>query len=344
MDNYSHQYFGKSLEDLAFLDLTNFFATEKEESDKIEFKAFHPNYGNFNRNLEGVIRGICAFLNSNGGVLIWGAPLGQTVDDRLVFQGALSPVNQLIEKDTLISKISDSVTPLPVNVNVQIIENDGNYLYVFEVQKSNYSPHQFKNIYHARLDGQTKPAPHYLIDALFKKISYPNIEGFINLDRFGNTNNGNVFLDISIIIINFSALQNEQDISYRLICGQAIFSGSLHPQTSRFYSMEGHQYINTNNIDILHFGAPEMTSQRLIFNLETLEDQHNNEMDLVLLFGGKKSPLKFSEYKLNFGNEPFTANNPVGLITNIEENVLASEKQKALGTTRENLLDTILKR
>ncbi|MHA7941689.1 ATP-binding protein [Formosa sp. 3Alg 14/1] len=344
MDNYSHQYFGKNLEDLVFRDISDFFVAEKEESDKIEFKAFHPQYGNFNRNLEGVIRGICAFLNSNGGILIWGAPLGQTVSDRTIFQGALSLVDQLIEKDTLISKISDSITPLPVNVKVQTIENGGNYLYIFEVQKSNYSPHQLKNIYYARLDGQTKPAPHYLIDALFKKVSYPNIEGFINLDRFGNADNGNVFLDISIIIINFSELQNEQDISYRLICGQAVFAGSLNPQTARHYSLQGHQYTNRNHIDILHFGAPEMNSQKLIFNLENLADENNYEMDLVLFFGGKKSPLKFSEYKLNFGNGPISAENPVGLITNVEENVLTSEKQKAFGTTRENLLDSILKR
>ncbi|WP_159025487.1 ATP-binding protein, partial [Aquimarina sp. Aq78] len=144
MDNYSHHYFGKDLDALTHQDILDFFNTEKEESDKIEFKTYHPTYGNFNKNLEGVIRGICAFLNSNGGILIWGAPMGQSIDDRLVFQGALSLVNQLIEKDTLISKISDSITPLPVNINVQIIENGRNYLYVFEVQKSNYSPHQFK--------------------------------------------------------------------------------------------------------------------------------------------------------------------------------------------------------
>lgn len=344
MDNYSNQYFGKNLEDLAFQDISDFFVVEKEESDKIEFKAFHPSYGNFNKNLEGVIRGISAFLNSNGGILIWGAPLGQTIAGRTIFQGALSLVDQFIEKDSLISKISDSITPLPVDVNVQTIENGGNYLYIFEVQKSNYSPHQFKNIYYARLDGQTKPAPHYLIDALFKKVSYPNIEGFINLDRFGNAGNGNVFLEISIIIINFSELQNEQDISYRLICGQAIFAGSLNQRTAHNYSMEGHQFTNVGNIDILHFGAPEMTTQRLIFNLNKLADEYNYEMDLVLFFGGKKSPLKFSEYKLNFGNGPISAVNPVGLISNIEENILASEKQKALGTTRENLLDKILKR
>ena len=105
MINYSEQYFGKDLNDLSYEDIVDFFAVEKEESDKIEFKAFHPDFGNFNKNLEGVIRGICAFLNSNGGILIWGAPLGQKVDERVIFQGALSPVTELKEKDSLISKI-----------------------------------------------------------------------------------------------------------------------------------------------------------------------------------------------------------------------------------------------
>ncbi|MNK82667.1 Divergent AAA domain protein [compost metagenome] len=75
MNNFSHNYFGKDLEALTQNDLTDYFSTVKEESDKIEFKAYHQQYGNFNKNIEGVIRGICAFLNSNGGLLIWGAPL-----------------------------------------------------------------------------------------------------------------------------------------------------------------------------------------------------------------------------------------------------------------------------
>lgn len=344
MTNYSQQYFGKDLTQLKFDDISDFFVVAKEESDKIEFKAFHPKYGNFKQNLDGVNRGICAFLNSNGGILIWGAPLGQTIDGKEIFQGDLSPVKELMEKDAIISKISDSITPLPVNINVNILSDNDNHLYIFEIQQSNYSPHQFKNTYYARLDGQTKPAPHYLIEALFRKISYPNIEGFLDLERYGVMPNGRSFLDISIIIINFSELQNELNLNYRVICGQAIFLGSTNPNTSRLYSMEGHQYLNSNNIDILHFGAPEKTTQRLIFDMESVRLDYNNQMDLILYFGGKKSPLKFSEYKLNFNLNSIREKYPVELFASIKENQLASQKQAELGTTRENLLSTILHR
>ncbi|WP_159023958.1 hypothetical protein [Formosa sp. L2A11] len=61
MTNYAEKYFGKDLEELEYADISNFFIESKEESDKIEYKAFHPDYGNFNQNLDGVIRGICGF-------------------------------------------------------------------------------------------------------------------------------------------------------------------------------------------------------------------------------------------------------------------------------------------
>jgi len=341
MTNFSEIYFAKDLESLVVADVNNYFVDAKEESTTIEFKAFHAQFGNFGKNLEGVIRGLCAFLNSEGGILIWGAPLGVKHGDQTFFQGALSLVDHLLDKDALISKISDSISPLPIGINVKIIDDNGMYLYIFEVQKSNYSPHQFKNTYWVRLDGQTKPAPHYLIEALFKKISYPNIEAYINLDRFGNYADGRSFLDISILTFNFSELQNEYDITYRVV-SSVLFEGaaSANPEMRRNYDMEGHQFKN-DAIKILHFGAPDMTSQKLLFNIEDLP---NGEIDLVLYFGGKQSPLKFSEYKLNLNVQGIPAENPAVLITSKKENILSSDKQKELGTTRENLLQSLLKR
>ncbi|VXC00979.1 conserved hypothetical protein [Flavobacterium sp. 9R] len=341
MIHFSQIYFAKNLDDLVITDIKGYFDTAKEESDKIEFKSFHPYFGSLNKNLEGVIRGICAFLNSEGGILIWGAPLGIKNENQTLFQGALSLVDQLLDKDSLISKVSDSISPLPIGVNVKIIEESGNYLYVFEIQKSIYSPHQYKNTYWARLDGQTKPAPHYLIEALFKKISFPNIEAFINLDRFGNYPDGRNFLDISILLFNFSELQNEYDITYRVI-SSAIFEGatSANPLTRQNYDLAGHQF-KSDSIKILHFGAPEITYQKILFNIG---DLNKGEIDLVLFFGGRQSPLKFSEYKLNFNVHGNVAENPAVLIATKKENIFSSDKQKNLSMTRENLLDKLLKR
>jgi len=344
--DYSTTYFNKPLESLVYKDIVEYFIETKEESTKIEFKAFSSKYGNFNENLNGVIRGICAFLNSEGGILIWGAPEGIQVSGQnsKIFQGALSPLTDLKEKDWLMNKISDLITPLPVEINVVILQNASEIVYVFEIQQSNYSPHQFKNTYWARLDGQTKPAPHYLIDALFKKIRYPNIEGFIKPEEI--THNGvKYFLDITIFIFNFTHLQNEENISFRLMCPQGIFWRSQDQNYSHMYLYDGHQLIFKDFIDVLHFGAPNMHTERLVFNPHELLSKYNNEVDLLLSFGGKYSPLKTSSYKLDLSKIDWNnAIVPNYLFSTIKENVLSADKQKDLGTTREDSLQKILKR
>jgi hypothetical protein len=269
--DYSSLYFEKVLDNLEYQDIIDFFVEEKEETTRLEFKSFAAKHGDFNRNLEGIIRGICAFLNSEGGILIWGAPNGviQEGKKEKVFSGDLSHLKELKEKDWLINKISDSITPLPTGINVKILQNEEKIVYVFEIQSSLYQPHQFRNTYYARLDGQTKPAPHYLIEALFKKIKYPNIEGFIKFDSISHNTNSH-FLDITIFIFNFSQLQNELNISFRLMSPQGIFLKSQDPNQSYMYLYDGHQLIFKDFIDVLHFGAPNMHSERIVINSHDL--------------------------------------------------------------------------
>jgi predicted HTH transcriptional regulator len=175
-------HFGKPLNDLTLEDVSNFFSTEKIETDQLEFKSFG---GLANDNYKGITRTICAFLNSKGGLLIWGAPAGTDVAGRneKVFLGELSLINQVLVKDALISKVSDSITPLPSGIRVKVIVQDVNCVCVFEVDESNYSPHQFDKSYVMRIDGQTKPAPHHYIEALFRRIKYPEVEGYLKFTR-----------------------------------------------------------------------------------------------------------------------------------------------------------------
>src|SRR6187399_975460 len=113
--SYIQQYFGKAPQDLTYQDVTDFFSIEREESDKIEFKSYHAPGENDKEKENGIIRTVCAFLNSSGGLLIWGAPVGQNVAGKTekVFVGALSPVTRLVEKDYFINRITDSTTPAP---------------------------------------------------------------------------------------------------------------------------------------------------------------------------------------------------------------------------------------
>jgi|AVFP01.1.fsa_nt_gi glutaminase len=114
--NYVEKYFGKAMIDLSYSDIQSYFEESKEESNIIEYKSFSTEYGNTTENLKGVIRTICALLNSEGGIAVWGSPIGRIVESKKekIFQGSLTPIPELIEKDKLINKISDSISPMPI--------------------------------------------------------------------------------------------------------------------------------------------------------------------------------------------------------------------------------------
>lgn len=348
--DYSSIYFRKPLNNLEYQDIVDFFVEPKEETTTVEFKSFSRQYGVFEQNLRGVTKGICAFLNSEGGILIWGAPEGKKLPGQKhkTFQGTLSPLKDLWEKDRLINKISDPITPLPIGINVKILEKSGDVIYVFEVQKSNYSPHQFRNKYWCRLDGQTEIAPHYLIEALFRQIRYPNIEGFIKAKRLYKKTI-NYILEIEIYIFNFSPLQNEENMCFRLTCEQGKPSRSHVERPNITYALEGHQLIFRDSTEILHFGSNRVHSESLIIDADKLL-KSNNEIDLILLFGGKFSPLKVSQYKINLRKIGFSTSrdlppeilNLSSALEAIEVNMLLIDKQNQAEMTKEKILKEVL--
>jgi hypothetical protein len=350
MVNYCNKYFGKDLDALIYQDIVDYFSIEREESNKIEFKSFHPGVESFKKKINGVIRGICAFLNSDGGILIWGAPKEVKEGNKTSFHGDLCLVDEYLAKDSLISKVSDSITPLPIDVNVKPIEYKGKYVYVFEIQKSDYSPHQFNHHYYVRLDGQTKPAPHYLVEALFKKISYPNMEGYIRFDRYDSYLSGVKYLDLNIYILNFTELQNVKKMSYSLKSEESVFY-SIEELSDNFisHSLDNFELTNLTNLkyvektsnQTLHFGSPFIKRLRLNFNREILENIYNYRMKLILTFGGENTPLKISEYVLDFSKN-VTLINPKDLVKSKKNNIQIFNYHTGNGKTKELILSEII--
>lgn len=332
MIDYSTQVFGKSLDQLTYQDVVDYFVNEQLESTHIEFKSYSLAHGNFNSNLKGIKRAICGFLNSDGGIVIWGAPEGvaDPVTNEKRFQGQLSPLPDYLEKDWLINKISDSISPLPVGIRLQAVQLSATEnVYVFEVQNSEYKPHQFENTYFARLDGQTKPAPHYFIEALFRRISYPNIEAHIKFNEIGlQAITNEYYINLTIFLFNFSRLQNEENITYRLMTTTGRFHNRLH---------EAESYNFVGNEPILHFGMPCISNQVIVIPRNELPD--NCEVHLMLSYAGKKSPAKTSNYTLNLNNIDLgNRQNTSPVLISEEGNKLISQRQDELGTSRESTL------
>jgi hypothetical protein len=339
---FTKNYFNReNIEDITYQDLVDYFKTEKHENDKIEYKSFMSGESESQRQKEkGIIKAISSFLNSDGGLLIWGAPKGQKVEGKKekIFIGDLSLVDYLYEKDQFISKITDSITPVPRGILFHRIEHQGKYAYILEISKSEYSPHQFDNQFYMRIDGQSKPAPYHYIEALFKQIKYPNIESYIKIENW-QLSNGKHQLYISLWIFNLSPLQNEYNISYRLICNKGKFQhwNSQFQNINTSFESSGHEKRRHNAIDILHYGQPLRQIEIIEFD-QILASNSKEQVELILAFGGKHSPMKMSTYILEL-----TSNKPKKLSSFLKE-MKENQRMGLNDVTEEERIKKILER
>jgi len=349
------QIFNKDLEELTINDIKSHFSLNKEESDIIEYKSFYvKNQTNYGHKENAILKTICAFLNSSGGILIWGAPIEKKDSEgNKFYAGDLSPIDRKIDKDNFISKIVNRILPTASGIRIKIIETGTNNdcVVIFEVPESNYKPHRFDGRYWMRLDGQSKVAPHHFVESLFKQIKYPNIEGYLKIENidlkpishgFGFKQNYRYFfLSIRIFIFNFSPLINEEKLSFRLISNPGKFGNYKSPAYTLSYNMDGHEYRNFNAKEIFYYGEPLTETQTIILDPVDIPKQ-NNEGELFFIFGGRKSPQKKSTYKLNLN--ALNSFDSSKIFTSFEENITNHEVVNKIGKTKEEHLKKILGR
>lgn len=288
---FSQLYFGKDLNQILLKDIETFFNIEKEESDKIEFKSFHSK-AKESDSLYGIQKTIAGFLNSEGGLLIWGAPVGKPHNNnpkKKVFKGDLTPVATEYDKDSIISKIVSSFTPLPIGILFHTIKGNSGFIYLFEISKSAYSPHQFDNRYFMRLDGQTIPAPHHYVEALMKRISFPKLKGFIRVESFNTMENYDkkfmMYLTIEYGITNLSPFQNERDIFLKSEINGGKFNDAKYGLIPIYQSLT--EILVQPAKQLLCYGDHYI----LKANVEILDYKNEKELFVTMYFGGRNSPL-----------------------------------------------------
>lgn len=171
---YSEIIFGKNLIQLTFDDISNFFVDEQEENSILEFKT-----GDVA--LEKIYQEVTAFLNTQGGILIIGAPLEKTKGDKKICQGSLTN-SSYKNKDWLSQKIISNIQPPPAGINITERENNGIKIFICQIEQSVNPPHQCSSDgkYYIRLEAEAKFAPHGIVLALFNKRKVSELE--IDLD------------------------------------------------------------------------------------------------------------------------------------------------------------------
>lgn len=174
-----NKFLGKKLEDITIDDLLEYFSVEQEETTTIEFKSGEVS-------LEKIYPEICAFLNTNGGILIVGAPKKSIIKNKEIYKGNLIPSKDIKSSFILSQKISSAIVPAGLNITIKELDYQDGKVYVLDIPQSKYPPHQnsLDGKYYIRLESETTKAPHGLIQALFNKRQYPNLKAdlFIKKD------------------------------------------------------------------------------------------------------------------------------------------------------------------
>ncbi|MCF8335456.1 MAG: ATP-binding protein [Bacteroidales bacterium] len=203
---------GKDLFQITKEDLEEYFSIPREETSVLEFKS-----GQIKINA--IFKEICAFLNTDGGLIIIGSPKERKVPKsgkflRRICQGTLIP-SSFRDKNWIESLIAANIVPYPQGLRInEIRKEEGNY-FVIEVPKSQKPPHQFLNDgrYYIRLEKEAKPAPHGIVETLFFKQVKAQLRADVSIDNMEDK--ADTFNKIYVDIRNLSSVPAKQ-VSYMI--------------------------------------------------------------------------------------------------------------------------------
>jgi Putative DNA-binding domain len=292
--------FGVEADRLDYGDIVKFFTTSKKEGTNLEFKSNN----NDRRIPEKIYQTTCAMLNSSGGIIIWGAPKElKTTDGSKECVGSLTPFKERFGKEDLLRSLSDRIVPIPNGIDIYEIQENEQYLYLFQIQASEYSPHQTDNRYYMRLDTETRVAPHYFVEALFRKVKYPDLSGqieFMNI-TFMDKDYHYILIQFKVILKNKSQLQNEEypDFIISSNVGQPLESYESWPPKEK--SILSTIRSAAKPLEILHYGKRIEEIYRLGLHANDISKLNNKKikLNIFLRFGGRLSPLKYSFYAID---------------------------------------------
>jgi hypothetical protein len=336
--NFCINYFKKDLYDLQEEDLKQFFKIEKKENQHLEFKQFHSRTKR--TDLISIFKkAVCSFLNSEGGILIYGAPKKEKDSDgKEYYQGNLTPFpsDTLPDKDDLMRQIVDNIHSMPRGVRFELIKFEQGSIGVFEIQPSQTKPHQTENIYQIRIDGQKKPAPHYLIEAMMKQITFPEIRAYVRVINTTYTEEGRFLLiSFNVLLANFSEFKNEKNVRFSLqIQGPMdLLPGNSPDQISakrtKFFKHEN-----------LIYRIPAKKKFILKGDFGMISD--SKEIKLVILFHGESSPPKATVYKFDIETRSHRGRLVNDKAKIVVDNIPLAEYQNSLGiSTSESLISAL---
>ncbi|MEX2591357.1 MAG: ATP-binding protein [Anditalea sp.] len=326
---FCNTYFRKNLDQLTEEDLIIFFNSDQKETQHLEVKSSGET--NVEKVYNKTLRpAICSFLNSTGGILIYGAPREDRKDTNNPDNYTLRPYSKgfLGDHDSIIRKISDGITPMPIGFRLKEVEVGGGYVAIFEIQESKTKPHQTDNLYQIRIDGQKKIAPHYLIEAMMKQITFPDIRAFMKVidSQYLDLQGDLLCIKLELYLINFSEFLNEKNVRYRLkIDGPMAFDQIGVRKITEYEKFE-----------IISFGEPVLLNVEVFGKFAFMHQEKTVALNII--FNGESSPSKITVYQMKIRPNNLRGFLVDGIATLEVDNLLFSEHQLNLGISHREAL------
>lgn len=290
--------FEKPFEKLQFDDLKKFFASPRIETDVIEYKSFDER-GNkeIGPREQRIYETLCAMLNSAGGIVVWGAPIGirASGSKEKIVQGEMTNVPLDFGPDQLTDRVTSRITPLPPVIRHRQLSMDETRIYLFEVPKSPFGPHQIGGTYFFRLYGKTEKAPHHIVQALMRKITFPDVRAYLRVTGITQISEG-LSVQFKVACLNHSTHQNERDVIFQVLVADGRIIHNTYETRKRYYGYGGSQITLTGVTDLLHYGGMHEEIFNAVVSIQHESD--DNKIYFQIAVGGRFSPLRVSHYNV----------------------------------------------
>jgi len=177
MVNQCKSRFGKEIEELNESDIAILIDNKVDESHNLEYT--EPSQ-NVDKDCNELAKMISGFLNTGGGIIVYGVSEGRKNDHR--YPTNLKWID--LSKERLENILVSRVQPWNEKVRIKRVENRANNqegIFVIEAPKGDNPPHMANYIYFQRLNFQTTPMPHENVFKTFqtswlsKRELYQNI-------------------------------------------------------------------------------------------------------------------------------------------------------------------------
>lgn len=177
---FAEKYFGKILSEIRAPDILQFFRQSQREGQHLEFKSGQVR-------IDKILKEISAFLNSEGGLLIIGAPREMDVPGLVESRNSFGEPDpsHIASSDLIYAAIQRQLVPLPTGIFIeQVLFNSGS-VFLIEVRPSINPPHQINHTgtYYLREGDVSRPATHEELEKLFFEKRMPDLKLRIVLER-----------------------------------------------------------------------------------------------------------------------------------------------------------------